>query len=110
MHTRPWILLTATLGAAVLLAARGSADQPPPDPTPKEGVEVQARGPVHEAFAELTAEAQPTKVVPKQPPKPLQEMPPEEKRLYSHRARAVRALLESRALERLPVLRPRHQT
>jgi XTP/dITP diphosphohydrolase len=29
------------------------------------------------------------------------EMPPEEKRLYSHRARAVRALLESRALERL---------
>jgi XTP/dITP diphosphohydrolase len=31
------------------------------------------------------------------------EMPPEEKRLYSHRARAVRALLESGALERLSV-------
>jgi XTP/dITP diphosphohydrolase len=31
------------------------------------------------------------------------EMPPEEKRLYSHRARAVGALLESGALERLPV-------
>lgn len=31
------------------------------------------------------------------------EMPPEEKRLYSHRARAVRALLESGALERLLV-------
>jgi XTP/dITP diphosphohydrolase len=29
------------------------------------------------------------------------EMPPEEKRLYSHRARAVRALLESGALVRL---------
>ena len=29
------------------------------------------------------------------------EMPPEEKRQYSHRARAVRALLESGALERL---------
>ena len=29
------------------------------------------------------------------------EMAPEEKRLYSHRARAVRAMLESRALERL---------
>jgi XTP/dITP diphosphohydrolase len=29
------------------------------------------------------------------------EMPPEEKRLHSHRARAVRALLESGALERL---------
>jgi XTP/dITP diphosphohydrolase len=31
------------------------------------------------------------------------EMPPEEKQLYSHRARAVRALLESGALERLSV-------
>jgi XTP/dITP diphosphohydrolase len=30
------------------------------------------------------------------------EMPPEEKRKYSHRARAVRALLESGALQRLP--------
>jgi XTP/dITP diphosphohydrolase len=29
------------------------------------------------------------------------EMPPEEKRLYSHRARAVRALLDSGALDRL---------
>ena len=29
------------------------------------------------------------------------EMPPEEKRLYSHRSRAVRALLESGALQRL---------
>ena len=31
------------------------------------------------------------------------EMPPEEKRLYSHRARAVRALLESGALEGMSV-------
>jgi XTP/dITP diphosphohydrolase len=30
------------------------------------------------------------------------EMPPDEKRLYSHRARAVRALIASRELERLP--------
>jgi len=30
------------------------------------------------------------------------EMPPEEKRKYSHRARAVRALLESGTLKRLP--------
>jgi XTP/dITP diphosphohydrolase len=30
------------------------------------------------------------------------EMPPEEKRLYSHRAHAVRALLESGELQRLP--------
>ena len=31
------------------------------------------------------------------------EMPPEEKRLYSHRARAVRSLLESGVLDRLSV-------
>ena len=31
------------------------------------------------------------------------EMPPDEKRLYSHRARAVRALIASHELERLPV-------
>jgi len=33
------------------------------------------------------------------------EMPPEEKRLYSHRARAVRALLDSGALQSLPARR-----
>ena len=79
---RPWPLLLL-LGAGLLVqtSLRGqdpapADDAPPPVP---QGVEVLARGPVHEAFAELTAEAEPTKVVPKQPPKPLEEMPPEEK-------------------------------
>src|SRR5262249_15128879 len=49
---------------------------PPPVPT---GVEVLARGPVHEAYASLTAEAQPTRIFSKRPPRPLEEMPPEEK-------------------------------
>jgi XTP/dITP diphosphohydrolase len=35
------------------------------------------------------------------------EMPPEEKRKYSHRAAAVRALLQSGALERLSIPSPR---
>jgi len=47
-------------------------------PVPK-GVEVLARGPVHEAFATPTTEPAPTKPVSKQPPRPLDEMPPEEK-------------------------------
>src|SRR5271166_3999150 len=79
---RPWpVLLLLGAGLLVQTSLRGqdaapADDAPPPVP---QGVEVLARGPVHEAFAELTAEPQPTKVVSKQPPKPLQEMPPEEK-------------------------------
>jgi hypothetical protein len=48
----------------------------PPVP---QGVEVLARGPVHEAFATPTTEPVPTKPVAKEPPKPLDEMPPAEK-------------------------------
>jgi hypothetical protein len=51
-------------------------DEPPPAP---KGVEVLARGPVHEAFASLAGEPIATKPVPKRPPKPLDELPPVEK-------------------------------
>ncbi len=62
----------------------------PPLPTPQplapealppvpRGVEVLARGPVHEAFASLTADPAPTPALKKRPPKPLEEMPPEVK-------------------------------
>src|SRR5947209_794952 len=49
-----------------------------PPPVPK-GIEVLARGPVHEAFASPTADPEPTRSVPKRPPGPLDEMPPQEK-------------------------------
>ena len=53
---------------------------PPIEPLPvPKGVEVQARGPVHEAFATLTTEPEPTKPVAKKPPKPIDELPPDEK-------------------------------
>jgi len=43
-------------------------------------LDVQARGPVHEAFAEPTGEAPaPGPVVPKEPPAPIEEAPPDEK-------------------------------
>jgi hypothetical protein len=51
-------------------------DEPPPVP---KGIEVLARGPVHEAFASLTGEPVATQPVSKQPPKPIEEMPPTEK-------------------------------
>src|SRR5262249_43943494 len=61
-----------------LLTLESIPGQEPPPPVPK-GVEVMARGPVHEAFATPTAEARPTQTVPKQPPAAIDEMPPEEK-------------------------------
>jgi hypothetical protein len=49
-----------------------------PGDVPK-GVEVLARGPVHEAFASPTTEPKATPFIAKKPPAPLEEMPPEEK-------------------------------
>src|SRR5438132_8109150 len=44
------------------------------------GVTVEARGPVHEAFAQpYQANPTPAPVVPKQPPDPIPEQPPEQK-------------------------------
>ena len=49
-------------------------------PTQTPGVEVLARGPVHEAFAEVAdLQAKPPPAVPKQPPAPIEELPPEQK-------------------------------
>ncbi len=61
---------------APTLQAPQVAEAPPDVP---KGVEVMTRGPVHEAFASLTAEPQATQPVPKKPPKALEEMPPDEK-------------------------------
>jgi hypothetical protein len=50
------------------------------DAAPDEGVEVQVRGPVHEAFAEpVEARPQPSIIVTKQPPDPIDELPPDQK-------------------------------
>jgi hypothetical protein len=62
----------------VLGGAMGRAQQPlPPD---ESGVEVLTRGPVHEAFAGLvTYNPEPGVVVPKAPPAPIEEVPPDER-------------------------------
>jgi hypothetical protein len=55
-------------------------DEGPATPALPEGAEVQARGPVHEAFAQPTdVTPAPGPVVPKQPPDPVPEAPPDEK-------------------------------
>ena len=56
--------------------------QQPPDPAPsaEAGIDVQTRGPLHEAFAQpYSPDPQPTPVVPRQPPPPVPEQPPEQK-------------------------------
>jgi len=43
-------------------------------------VQVLARGPVHEAYAEPSErEPKPTPVIPREPPKPIEELPPDQK-------------------------------
>ena len=51
-------------------------------PVPNDGSDLQilTQGPVHEAFAEpVVYDPQPGPVIPKQPPAPIEELPPEEK-------------------------------
>jgi hypothetical protein len=61
-------------------AARVLSVEPVPQPGSRSrGVEVQTRGAVHEAFARPTGEPQPGPLVPKRPPEPLQELPPDQK-------------------------------
>jgi hypothetical protein len=83
--------LFCALGAGLLLVAPGGAQEPHvPPPSPGEtapaapampaGADVEARGPVHEAFAQPSdVPAAPPPVVPKEPPPAVEESPPEQK-------------------------------
>jgi len=55
--------------------------QPDPNMQPAlpEGTEVLAKGPVHEAFATTAEAPAPGPVVAKQPPDPVEELPPDQK-------------------------------
>jgi hypothetical protein len=83
MTSRFWLSLTAAFAVGLLSLGPVTAQQdqpPPPPPGATEGVDVQARGPVHEAYAEPTdARPEPTPLVTKQPPDPVPEVPPDQK-------------------------------
>jgi hypothetical protein len=74
--------LLLALGAGLFLIgpqlAEGRAvEDPPPVPA---GEDIRARGPVHEAFAEPnTTTISPSPVVVKEPPAPIEELPPDQK-------------------------------
>jgi hypothetical protein len=93
MPFHPSKLAAAALFLGLLLvSARGQEPMLPPLPSPIEGgaaaapdadapkgVEVLARGPVHEAFAAPTVEPKAAPSLAKKPPTPLEELPPDEK-------------------------------
>ena len=78
-HRLAIVLSLAVVGAALLAVGtpRPIAGQ---EPQPNAGEEVLTRGPIHEAFAQpVVFDAQAGLIVKKEPPKPIPEMPPEQK-------------------------------
>src|SRR5438105_9066704 len=80
------LLCGLALGASVVPTPAQPPVPPPGQPSarpgqdPDDGVEVLARGPVHEAYA-AAYDGQPaaTPVVPRAPPDPVEEFPPDQK-------------------------------
>jgi hypothetical protein len=74
----PRLLLTAFFCTAALLAAPAFADRT--NVSINVGVEIETRGPVHEAFAEpVVYDPDPGLVVPREPPPPIEEAPPDQR-------------------------------
>ncbi len=70
------------LGLVVALAPAGFADSKivPSATDQQDDIAVQTRGPVHEAYAApMNPNPRPGPVVPKQPPQPIKELPPDDK-------------------------------
>jgi hypothetical protein len=64
--------------ANVPLVSKVRPEDPPDGPPPEEGAEIQTRGPIHEAYAQpVDTNPRPGPVVPKAPPDPIPETPPE---------------------------------
>ena len=75
------LLLLGFLGTvAVFWDVSGASAIEPKADTPPEGVEVLTRGPMHEAYASpQSLDPKPSPIVPKQPPEPVSELPPDQK-------------------------------
>ena len=77
--------LILTLTAGVIPAQQPLPQLPPPgaqvaaQPADPDGMDVLTRGPVHEAFATTSEQTVATPVVPKGPPEPIEELPPDQK-------------------------------
>jgi hypothetical protein len=76
-----YIMLGAGLLSLLAIQnAPADPDVPPVPPPLTDGIDVQARGPVHEAFAQpVDGQPRPSPVVAKEPPAPVDEAPPDQK-------------------------------
>lgn len=74
------LILTAFVptGGGLATEATAAVVQPVEGELP-EGLDVRAKGPVHEAFATPAEDSRPTPIVPQQPPEPIEELPPDHK-------------------------------
>jgi hypothetical protein len=80
MMTRVLAPFFAAIALAALIGASPSVSAAPDGPADEADVAVQARGPVHEGFAQpFDASPRPGPVVPKAPPDPVPEVPPDQK-------------------------------
>jgi hypothetical protein len=80
MTSRFIAALAAVLGLAVFVGSNPSVPAAPDPPAGDDGVSVQARGPVHEGYAQpYNAAPKPGPVAPKAPPDPVPEQPPDQK-------------------------------
>ncbi|HEV3438818.1 MAG TPA: hypothetical protein VG122_15740 [Gemmata sp.] len=87
MHKRfpKLVVITAVALGLTLSAALMPAQPPPPPPAQPaadangNGMEVLARGPVHEAYADTSASSTATPLVTKNPPDGIDELPPDHK-------------------------------
>jgi hypothetical protein len=74
------LILFWTIGIAVLAVGPNAGAQPGQPMPDQEGVEVLTRGPMHEAYAApQTLNPGPSPIVPKRPPEPIPEVPPDQK-------------------------------
>jgi hypothetical protein len=79
MTYRTVTALLGGLGLAALLLIQPPAQSQQPTPA-ADGPEVLARGPVHEGYAEpIDPRPEASPVVPKQPPEPVEETPPDQR-------------------------------
>jgi WXXGXW repeat (2 copies) len=80
MSWRRTYSIFGVLIAGIFALSTIRAQDVPPAPATGETPDVQARGPVHEAYAEpATIDPLPAPVIPKEPPQPIEETPPEQK-------------------------------
>jgi hypothetical protein len=80
-------MISALPGLVLCFLGVAWQQQPPPPPTARsepqaaaqQGVQIEAKGPIHEAFAEPSQrDPKPSPPVPKEPPKPIEELPPDQ--------------------------------